>query len=141
MTNRVARKNAREFERKYTRLKNVLSENRLKTCNILSTSKMERKIENVKWVEDYRTEQCKITQDILKGIDTTNPRIIPVLYSYKRDSVQSHEDEVRKVLNNFREMMDNPKREVARIEKLFPLRRSRKSLLLSKKSFHGRYQV
>jgi len=68
-------------------------------------------------LENYKYRQRKRIHDLIENIDVTEPYIIPALFNYKMREIKEEEAESYQVVKRYREMINDPRREVAKIEK------------------------
>ena len=68
-------------------------------------------------MEEYKQQRFKRTLNILEEIDTTDPHIVSALYKYKLRSQLNFEEEVYTIKDHLKEMLRDPRRPVAKIEK------------------------
>ncbi len=85
-------------------------------------------------LEEYRQQRFRRTSNILGEIDTTDPRIVRALYQYKLKSILNFEEEGYQIKDHLQEMLRDPRRPVAKIEKQ---KRMQKRMALF---FHRRYK-
>eukprot|EP01022_Parablepharisma_sp_SALTPOND_P015693 TRINITY_DN2248_c0_g1_i1.p1 TRINITY_DN2248_c0_g1~~TRINITY_DN2248_c0_g1_i1.p1 ORF type:complete len:799 (+),score=65.06 TRINITY_DN2248_c0_g1_i1:10532-12928(+) len=77
-------------------------------------------------LEEYKQQRFKRTEKILEEIDTTEPSIIKPLYQYKLKSILNLEEEVYQMRDHLHEMLRDPRRPVAKIERQ---KRARKKII------------
>lgn len=77
-------------------------------------------------LEEYRLERMKRTEKLLSEIDTTVPDIIKPWYNYKLRSHLTFEEEGYQIREHLHEMLRDPRRPVAKIERQ---KRARKKLV------------
>eukprot|EP00826_Nyctotherus_ovalis_P020543 TRINITY_DN16465_c0_g2_i1.p1 TRINITY_DN16465_c0_g2~~TRINITY_DN16465_c0_g2_i1.p1 ORF type:complete len:226 (-),score=47.50 TRINITY_DN16465_c0_g2_i1:127-804(-) len=68
-------------------------------------------------INEYKEERVKRTARILSEIESAKPSVVKELYRYKLDSILNHEEDMYKMKKQFREMLKDPRRTVAKIEK------------------------
>lgn len=68
-------------------------------------------------INEYKEERMKRTARILDEIESAKPSVVKELYKYKLDSILNHEEDIYRMKKQFREMLKDPRRTVAKIEK------------------------
>eukprot|EP00826_Nyctotherus_ovalis_P049353 TRINITY_DN5959_c0_g1_i3.p1 TRINITY_DN5959_c0_g1~~TRINITY_DN5959_c0_g1_i3.p1 ORF type:complete len:250 (-),score=44.85 TRINITY_DN5959_c0_g1_i3:165-914(-) len=96
-------------------------------ANYEDTQDIEERVRRELDMEDYKQRRLERTSKLLNEIDTTDPATVERMYRYKLDSTLFFQNECYKIKRRLCEMLEDPKRLVARIER----RKRVKPLVLS----------
>ncbi len=81
-------------------------------------------------LEEYRRARNQRTRELMKDIDVTDAHVLPSLYDYKLQTTLNHEAETYRLVKDFRVMLEDSQREVAKIERDTILQRKIKRIML-----------